>query len=84
MITFIIASSTVAFAKTVCCEGRLKYFETYLNDYTEFDSKNPYIMFLHSYLLACETSTVRTLAGRPVAVQSINVERHTGIHNHPL
>ena len=42
-------------------EGRiLKYL--YFNDYAEYDSKISCIMFLHGYLLACERSTVRTLA----------------------
>ena len=34
----------------------------YLNDYAEFDSKIPYILFFHINHLACEISTVRTLA----------------------
>ena len=34
----------------------------YLNDYADFDSKISFVMFLHNYHLACEISTVRTLA----------------------
>ena len=38
----------------------------YLNDYSEFDRKISYLMFLHGYLLACEISTVRTQTLKPV------------------
>ena len=54
----------------VSCEGLLGgggYIllkHLYINDYAEFDSKISHIMFLHDYHLACEISTVRTLALR--------------------
>ena len=40
--------------------GGVTFKYLYLNDYSEFDSKISYLMFLHDYLLACEISTVRT------------------------
>ena len=36
----------------------LKYFETYLKDYAEFDCKFSYILFLRAYLLVYYISTL--------------------------
>ena len=35
---------------------------SFVNDFADFDSKISFIMFLHDNILACEISTVRTLA----------------------
>ena len=42
--------------------GAFRWGHLYINDYAEFDSKISFIIFLHDYHLACEISTVRTLA----------------------
>ena len=64
------------FKQKVSCEGLsregisiLKHL--YLNDYTKFDSKISYIMFLHDCLLACEISTVKTLALSNMVLKSV-------------
>ena len=41
----------------------------YLDDYAEINSKISYLMFLLDYLLACEVSTVRTLALNSLALE---------------
>ena len=66
----------------VSCEGLLGggviiLKHLYLNDYAEFDSQISYIMFLHDYHLACEISTVRTLA----LIKSVHLNRLRACRN---
>ena len=66
----------------ISCEGLLGGIQIilkhlYLNDYADFESKISYIMFLHDYHLACEISTVRTLALRSLRKKNtFSIDQH--------
>ena len=89
---FIVASSAVmviivAFGLNIfegLFGGDLNYFYLYLNDYSEFDSKISYLMFLHDYLLACEISMVRTQTLSPCQTSPSKHQQMSTIKNSPL